>query len=427
MKLLLTNNVIDAFRATAAKSITVKPIAVKSIVISALTLALATGSQYGFASEQATSLKTPPETSVLSTEVLYLQPSVKSLTVTGISDIEQNRKLASLLPKIGELNNAEQFIVLQAQGEQLWRQQKFKLANGLFEELEQRAQQLSEHQRAQAEFIDYLRIWSKVLQEQKSLENAFETKRRYLRAYSKAYAKIRKQEIALLNEKYETSKKETANRLLEKRSETTRLKIAEVEKEKAFYQRNKFILMAVFIAFIVMLIRQVTISRRLKNLSKKDQLTGCNSRRQLFLKGQRLVEHFERTGNSFCLVMFDIDNFKAFNETFSHDQGDGILKQLTNIAKYTLRSRDILARIGSEEFVILLPSATLVQTQAIAQRIKDKAQQEADISLSVGIVCIEQTQGTLNSALQAADAARRHAKQAGGNKVVSFLSMNKES
>lgn len=360
--------------------------------------------------------------SVISEQVLYLQPEVNALIAAPKSTrLLLIEKLTLRLP---ELNAAEQFIVLQAQAERFWQLKKLEQAQTLLRELDKRALTLAPEQAAQSPFIDYLRIWSLVLTQQQLFEQAYEIEKKYLKAYSKSFATTRKQEIALLNEKYETSRKETENELLEKRAETTRLKIAEAEQEKAFYQRNKLILMAIIVVFIGMLIRQITISRRLNNLSKKDQLTGCHSRGQLFVKGNRLIEHFERTGNSFCIVMFDINNFKAFNEQFSHDQGDAKLQQLTKIASQILRSRDVLARIGSEKFVVLLPSATLVQTQAIAERIKEKAFSKAELSLSVGLVCIEQTAGSLNSALQSADTARRHAKATGSKKVISFVSIN---
>lgn len=360
--------------------------------------------------------------SVISEQVLYLQPEVNALIAAPKST--RLLLLEKLTLRLPELNAAEQFIVLQAQAERFWQLKKLEQAQTLLEELDKRALTLAPEQAAQSPFIDYLRIWSLVLTQQQLFEQAYEIEKKYLKAYSKSFATTRKQEIALLNEKYETSRKETENELLEKRAETTRLKIAEAEQEKAFYQRNKLILMAIIVVFIGMLIRQITISRRLKNLSKKDQLTGCHSRGQLFVKGNRLIEHFERTGNSFCIVMFDINNFKAFNEQFSHDQGDAKLQQLTKIASQILRSRDVLARIGSEKFVVLLPSATLVQTQAIAERIKEKAFSKAELSLSVGLVCIEQTAGSLNSALQSADTARRHAKATGSKKVISFVSIN---
>jgi len=93
--------------------------------------------------------------------------------------------------------------------------------------------------------------------------------------------------------------------------------------------------------------------------SRTDALTGRLNRRAFDEEIARRAAESRRTGNPLALVMLDIDQFKAVNDTYGHAAGDKILKGVANVLTNSLRESDIVARIGGEEFALLLPNTNL--------------------------------------------------------------------
>ena len=168
---------------------------------------------------------------------------------------------------------------------------------------------------------------------------------------------------------------------------------------------------------------------RLRNdvaeLALLDELTGVGNRRLL---SQRLAEECtrsERSGQPFALLVIDLDGFKAINDTHGHAAGDACLQHFTLMAQTRLRSGDMLARSGGDEFCIVLPASTSQEGAMIARRILDVcradaaacAGQDIPISLSIGVAQWTQQIGCLPDRLvAAADAALYAAKKAGKNR-----------
>lgn len=134
---------------------------------------------------------------------------------------------------------------------------------------------------------------------------------------------------------------------------------------------------------------------RLRNevsdLAMMDDLTGVGNRRQLL---QRLTEECARSDRSnqpFALLVVDIDNFKVINDTHGHAAGDACLQHFTLMAQTRLRTGDLLARTGGDEFCIVLPASTLREGAMIARRIVDVCREDAagcsgnEVPLSVSI------------------------------------------
>jgi diguanylate cyclase (GGDEF)-like protein len=134
---------------------------------------------------------------------------------------------------------------------------------------------------------------------------------------------------------------------------------------------------------------------RLRNdvadLAMMDDLTGVGNRRQLL---QRLTEECARSDRSnqpFGLLVIDLDNFKAINDTHGHAAGDACLQHFTLMAQMRLRPGDLLARTGGDEFCVLLPASTLREAAMIARRIIEVCREDAagcvgnEVPLSVSI------------------------------------------
>ena len=164
----------------------------------------------------------------------------------------------------------------------------------------------------------------------------------------------------------------------------------------------------------------------LQRLSVTDRLTD------LYNHGyfqQRLEEEFKRSarfGHTMSLIMLDIDDFKAFNDTYGHPRGDEVLKAVSGIIRANLRDMDIAARYGGEEFVIVLPETDLEGAANVAERIRQDVEscqfapgqsESAHRTVSVGVATFPAHAATASRLLEAADAAMYRGKRAGKNQV----------
>ncbi|MBR0684466.1 GGDEF domain-containing protein [Bradyrhizobium manausense] len=167
---------------------------------------------------------------------------------------------------------------------------------------------------------------------------------------------------------------------------------------------------------------------RLRNevahLALLDDLTGVANRRHLL---QRLVEECarsERSGESFSLLVIDLDGFKTINDTHGHAAGDACLQHFTLMAQTRLRPGDMLARTGGDEFCVVLPSSSLREGALIARRILEVCRQDAagcsgndiPIAISIGVAEWDRGVGQFPDRLIAhADHALYAAKKNGKN------------
>jgi diguanylate cyclase len=160
--------------------------------------------------------------------------------------------------------------------------------------------------------------------------------------------------------------------------------------------------------------------RQLRVLADIDMLTQVPNRRRVEELAERMVG--KMGDKPTVLMMFDIDHFKRINDTHGHASGDEALRVVARCARETLRTRDVLGRIGGDEFMLLLPGATVDHALQIADRITRRldAQRKATrlpLSLSFGVVQIESGE-TIESARRRADAALYEAKRQGRRRAV---------
>ncbi len=122
--------------------------------------------------------------------------------------------------------------------------------------------------------------------------------------------------------------------------------------------------------------------------------------------------------------MFDIDHFKRINDTYGHDAGDRVLKSLAQEVRTALRSIDIFARLGGEEFAVILPETLLVPALSVAERIREEIEEMAitydkitlKITISLGVTQQEEGE-TVEDLLKRSDEALYEAKRNGRNRV----------
>jgi len=163
-------------------------------------------------------------------------------------------------------------------------------------------------------------------------------------------------------------------------------------------------------------------------LSRTDSLTGVFNRRYFFEFVHHEFEAAKRYQRPLSIVMFDLDNFKPFNDTHGHQAGDEILKCVAEVTHRQLRGADILARYGGDEFVILLSNSNAREAATVAERIRESIAAylmetkdcQANITISMGIAECRNDTDTVDRLIQHADKALYNAKNAGRNCVIVY-------
>lgn len=165
----------------------------------------------------------------------------------------------------------------------------------------------------------------------------------------------------------------------------------------------------------------------LRNQSIRDPLTSLFNRRYLDDSLQREVGRAMRKGRPLAILMLDIDHFKRFNDTFGHEAGDMLLRHLGSFLQSYVRADDLAFRYGGEEFVIILPEATLdAARQRAEQLVKDFKRLDVQfhgttlgpLTVSVGLAAFPDHGATAEAVLRAADQALYRAKAEGRDRVV---------
>lgn len=172
---------------------------------------------------------------------------------------------------------------------------------------------------------------------------------------------------------------------------------------------------------------------KLTRQATKDSLTQTSNRHEFFEKGESLLLQSQQRQEAFSLVLLDFDYFKSINDQYGHAAGDTCLIMVSKIIQAELNSKQILARIGGEEFAIILPSMAQASAVNLAERIRCKIEQHAipiigeshfNCTVSLGVTCKSNAQDTLKTLLVHADNALYLAKNNGRNRVETFAQIN---
>jgi len=164
---------------------------------------------------------------------------------------------------------------------------------------------------------------------------------------------------------------------------------------------------------------------QLWDMAVTDSLTGLYVRRYFMVKLHEEVHRAERYNNILSLVMADLDQFKDVNDTYGHDAGDRVLKEIGRFLQQNVRDVDMVARYGGEEFVILIPEATKDAAYILAERLRKKFaklkfENLFQITISLGIATYPFDGKQPEDLLKNADAAMYAAKRAGRNQVARY-------
>ena len=166
----------------------------------------------------------------------------------------------------------------------------------------------------------------------------------------------------------------------------------------------------------------------LELLARTDSLTNLPNRRSLKEAASREIDRCQIDGGPLTVLAVDIDHFKRINDCYGHDAGDKVLVETANALADALRKQDVVARLGGEEFVALLPDTDMEVAVRIAERLRELVEALAiecgphviRLTASFGIALL-QGEDTFESVLQRADRALYAAKMAGRNYVMAEL------
>ncbi|WP_431028488.1 sensor domain-containing diguanylate cyclase [Lysinibacillus sp. LZ02] len=209
---------------------------------------------------------------------------------------------------------------------------------------------------------------------------------------------------------------------LELRSTKRKMEEAYVEKNKALAKLEQ-----IYKEIEQKQAELIAINSGLIEISYTDKLTGIKNRRFFQEKLEEHIDLYRKGGKSFSLFILDIDYFKKVNDTYGHQIGDVVLVKLAKILSNHVRSEDVAARFGGEEFTIILPNTNAIEAKHIAEKLNHVVEQAeweetGGLTVSIGIATFTD-QDTEASIILNADQALYASKKNGRNRATHFVEL----
>ena len=163
----------------------------------------------------------------------------------------------------------------------------------------------------------------------------------------------------------------------------------------------------------------------MRQLAITDGLTQVANRRHFDERIHEEIDRSQRYGRPLVLLLLDIDHFKKVNDSYGHPAGDAVLRRVADICRASIRTLDLVARFGGEEFAILLPETDIPGALQLAERIREEiaaspvvyGPHTIQVTASLGVAATENGDRDSEQLLKAADEMLYAAKQGGRNQV----------
>jgi len=171
--------------------------------------------------------------------------------------------------------------------------------------------------------------------------------------------------------------------------------------------------------------------KKLDRAAQIDELTNLPNRRNFMMKAEDELSRTTRNGGCLTVLMIDIDKFKNINDTYGHESGDVVLRKFGELCQVSMRTYDIVGRIGGEEFALLLPNTNLALGVEVAERIRRNIEsasikttdgQIIHFTVSIGVSALTRDNTSIDILLNHSDKAMYEAKHSGRNRVHVFSS-----
>jgi diguanylate cyclase (GGDEF)-like protein len=159
-----------------------------------------------------------------------------------------------------------------------------------------------------------------------------------------------------------------------------------------------------------------------EGLSRRDSLTALPNSRAFYETANILMAEARRYNNPITFAYLDLDNFKSVNDLYGHEQGDEVLRQVAAILREQTRASDVLARIGGDEFVLLLPNTNPDGAKVLLNRVccttaETMQMRKWPVTVSIGAVCFLRVPSTVEDGVKQTDSLMYRAKESGRNRV----------
>jgi len=195
----------------------------------------------------------------------------------------------------------------------------------------------------------------------------------------------------------------------------------------AAYSQDDLELLELLAAQAAIAIKNAQLLVEMDRMARTDSLTGLLNRRAFEEKISDEISRAKRYGYSLCLLMIDIDDFKQFNDEFGHSKGDEHLKKISSLILNNIRQPDLVARIGGEEFSVILPHTQRAGGRDLAERIRKSieahffGQVAAGSTVSIGVAEFPLDADSIETLYERADLAMFKAKRLGRNRVQLYM------
>ena len=203
------------------------------------------------------------------------------------------------------------------------------------------------------------------------------------------------------------------------------INISAVNSSVILYAESFIFVLTLVLFAITIKFKKKIFDQDLENMALTDGLTGLYNRRYFDMFYENIFNQSSRYGMPLTLIMCDIDHFKKINDTYGHDKGDVVLKEIATILKSNTRKTDIAARFGGEEFMVCLPSTEITSALDVARKIKQmvlnvKTKDIKKITVSMGVTFYRtEFDSNPTGLLKRLDDLLYEAKKRGRNRIIS--------
>jgi diguanylate cyclase len=287
---------------------------------------------------------------------------------------------------------------------------------------------MGEQIRSSATLVSAYNTLYKIASAREKQSVALELYKRYAESEIAHLNDVKAKELAYEIVLQQAEQKNKELELLQRKLEVSRLEQT-LERESAQKARLAMVFLMLVLAGIVFWAIQVKRHQgQLQRLAQTDTLTGLGNRHFFTEKSERSLIDAARAGESAALVMFDLDHFKAINDTYGHGAGDWVLKQVGKTCSAHCRKIDYLGRIGGEEFAVLLRGFDLTAAARMAEDCRSQLAQidtrecgySFVVTASFGVSSSAQSGYDLSRLLSHADQMLYRAKNEGRNRVCAY-------
>ena len=269
--------------------------------------------------------------------------------------------------------------------------------------------------------IRLLKLTTEMHIEQANYKGAVEEYQQIIEALEHIMKESKQKAVLEIQSKFDTRIQEQENEILRQKNELQALRIIEQKKDTLVYIISGITLLIIIFSLGLFSYREKKVREKMAKLAMTDELTGVANRRHITQRAEEEFDRFKRYQAMSLFCLMDLDLFKQVNDNFGHDVGDEVLKTFAGLVSNEIRELDWFGRVGGEEWMLVLPQATLEHVETIFNRVTqlceriDVPEGCRPISFSMGVSIPQDSDENLNAIIKRADEALYQAKENGRN------------